>query len=207
MRTTFLVKVAAALACWALLGSVQAQEGDAAAGSGKFDTCLGCHGIPGYTNVYPTYYVPRLGGQNPQYIIAALKAYKSGERNHATMHANASTLSEQDMADVAAFIASVKVDDDPPPVVGNAEAGEKKNATCKACHGADGKATQPIYPNLSGQYEDYLIHALTGYKTGKRKNPIMMGMAQLLSEQDIADLAAFYASQSDWLTFVEYSPH
>ncbi len=204
MRTTNYFKITVAVACWALLGSVEAQEGDAATGKSKFNTCSGCHSIANYTNTYPTYRVPRLGGQNPQYIVAALKAYQAEQRNHATMHANAATLSEQDMADIAAFIASLKVDDDPPPVMGNAAAGKEKSATCIACHGADGKAILPIYPNLSGQYEDYLEKALTEYKTGKRKNPIMMGMAKLLSEEDIADLAAYYASQSDWLTIVEY---
>lgn len=79
-------------------------EGDAAAGKVKANTCMGCHGIKAYSNVYPTYHVPRLGGQSAEYIISALKGYKSGDRNHPTMHAQAASLSEQDMADIAAFI-------------------------------------------------------------------------------------------------------
>lgn len=78
--------------------------GDAQAGKVKANTCMGCHGIKGYSNVYPTYHVPRIGGQSAEVIISALKAYKSGERNHPTMHAQAVSLSEQDMADIAAFI-------------------------------------------------------------------------------------------------------
>lgn len=73
----------------------------------KFDTCAGCHSIPGYSNVYPSFRVPRIGGQNEQYIISALKAYKAGQRNHETMTSQAASLSDQDMADIAAFITSV----------------------------------------------------------------------------------------------------
>ncbi len=80
--------------------------GDAAAGKLKAETCMGCHGIATYKNVYPTYNVPKLGGQHAEYIVSALKAYKSGDRAHQTMHANASTMSEQDMQDIAAFFAS-----------------------------------------------------------------------------------------------------
>lgn len=79
--------------------------GDATAGKTKAQPCLGCHGIPGYFNVYPSYRVPKVGGQHPEYIIAALKAYQSGQRAHATMQAQAATLTEQDMADIAAFFA------------------------------------------------------------------------------------------------------
>jgi cytochrome c553 len=78
--------------------------GDAEAGREKANTCMGCHGIDSYTNVYPTYHVPKLGGQPEQYIVSALKAYRSGERNHPTMRAQATSMSDQDMEDVAAFL-------------------------------------------------------------------------------------------------------
>jgi cytochrome c553 len=81
-------------------------EGDAKAGAIKAYTCLGCHGVPGYNNVYPTYRVPKLGGQSADYLVAALRQYRAGERLHATMHAQASSLSDQDMADIAAFLTS-----------------------------------------------------------------------------------------------------
>lgn len=80
--------------------------GDAEAGQVKAIACMGCHAIPGYSNVYPTYHVPRVGGQHAEYIVAALKAYKAKERSHPTMQAQASTLSEQDMQDIAAFFSS-----------------------------------------------------------------------------------------------------
>lgn len=88
------------------VSSVQAFEGDPAAGRVKADSCLGCHAIPTYTNTYPTYHVPKVGGQNEAYIISALLAYRSGQRAHDTMHINALALSDQDIADIAAFFAS-----------------------------------------------------------------------------------------------------
>ncbi|MCX7072511.1 MAG: cytochrome c [Gammaproteobacteria bacterium] len=94
-----LIALTAALSC----GTASA-VGDAAAGKVKAYTCYGCHGIVNYTNVYPSYHVPKLGGQHPDYIVAALKAYKSGERRHPTMTAQAANLSDQDMADIAAYL-------------------------------------------------------------------------------------------------------
>ena len=77
--------------------------GDPVAGKTKASTCLGCHGVPGYTNVYPTFHVPKLGGQHAQYLVAAMQAYQAGQRRHDTMHAQINNLSEQDMEDIAAF--------------------------------------------------------------------------------------------------------
>lgn len=71
-------------------------------------TCTGCHGIPFYKNAAPNYHVPRIGGQNEAYIVAALKAYRSGERSHETMKAQAGSLSDQDIADISAYFASLK---------------------------------------------------------------------------------------------------
>ena len=81
---------------------------------------------------------------------------------------------------------------------GNAAAGKGKATTvCSGCHGADGNKTlDGSYPRLAGQYPDYLSKVLHDYKSGKRKNPIMMGQAQGLSEQEIADLAAYFGSLS-----------
>ncbi|ORE89402.1 Cytochrome c4 [Oceanococcus atlanticus] len=88
-----------------LLSALSAQAaGDVEAGKVKADTCMGCHGIVGYTNAYPTYRVPRLGGQHAAYLEAALKAYRSGDRKHPTMHAQAATMSDQDIADLAAWL-------------------------------------------------------------------------------------------------------
>ena len=83
-------------------------DGDAAVGRKKAETCLGCHAIPGYFSVYPSYHVPKLGGQNSKYIESALKQYRDGGRQHDTMHANAANLSDQDMADIGAYIESYR---------------------------------------------------------------------------------------------------
>lgn len=99
--------MASALAAMSIafaLPAFAAETGDAAAGAEKKSMCAGCHGIPGYHTVYPEVYkVPKLGGQYPGYIVKALTAYKSGERNHPTMRAIAASLSEKDMADLAAY--------------------------------------------------------------------------------------------------------
>lgn len=80
--------------------------GDSAAGRNKAGNCIGCHGVTSYSNVYPTYSVPRLGGQHVDYIVAALQAYKNGDRKHSTMHAQAADLSDQDMQDIASYFAT-----------------------------------------------------------------------------------------------------
>lgn len=188
--------------CAVLAGAAQA-AGDPAAGKTKFATCTGCHAIPGYTNAYPTYHVPRLGGQHADYVVAALKAYQAGERQHPTMHANAFSLDERDMQDIAAYLASFKPAAEPYPIRGNAAAGKTKSASCAACHGPDGNGNIPLYPRLAGQHEDYLHKVLQDYQSGARKNVVMKGMATPLSAQDIADLAAYFASQPKGLVVVD----
>jgi cytochrome c553 len=90
-----------------LLPAASANAGDAQAGKVKAYTCTGCHGIPGYNNVYPTYKVPKIGGQNYEYLVASLKAYRAGERHHSTMELQAASLSDTDIEDVAAYFASL----------------------------------------------------------------------------------------------------
>ena len=91
------------------VSSSQAVEGRASVGQKKVSMCVGCHGIPGYRTTFPDNYpVPKLGGQHADYIVGALKAYRSGDRIHPTMSSVAASLSEQDMADVAAYFAGKK---------------------------------------------------------------------------------------------------
>ncbi len=100
--------VAIVLACTALTATAAARAaGDIAKGKVLSQTCLGCHGITDYTNVYPTYRVPKLAGQSAAYIVHALEEYKSGARSHLTMHAQASSLSQQQMEDIAAYFQSL----------------------------------------------------------------------------------------------------
>jgi cytochrome c553 len=168
-----------------------AAAADVARGAKLAYTCHGCHGIPNYKNAYPVYSVPKLGGQHAAYMVAALKEYKSGDRSHATMHAQAVSLSDNDLADIAAYLGGQELKPTGRPVGTAPKAGQ----TCVACHGNDGVGIMPEYPNLAGQHEDYIANSLRSYKTGVRKNAIMSGMAQPLEEQDIRELAKYYSSQ------------
>lgn len=170
--------------------------GDPAAGKIKFYTCKGCHSIPGYTNAYPTYHVPKIGGQYEPYLIAALQAYKEGARTHGSMAGNAGALSDQDMADLAAYLAKFESKSQEGPVTGDVAKGKALAEKCAACHGADGNAPAPNFPRLAGQYESYLVKAIQDYQSGKRQNPVMQSMVQGLTEAQIRDLAAYYASQT-----------
>jgi cytochrome c553 len=167
-------------------------DGNAATGKVLAYTCHGCHGIPNYKNAYPNYSVPKLGGQHVTYLQNALKAYASGERAHPTMRSHAVTMSEQDRADIAAYLASkpapaAQVVGTPPPVT----------QVCASCHGADGaKTISGDYPILAGQYRDYLVQALKDYKSGKRKNPIMAGIISGVDEKDFEAIAEFFSRQT-----------
>lgn len=86
--------------------SIAVAQGDAAAGRLAAETCIGCHGVEGYFNVYPSYHVPKIGGQNAGYLAAALKAYRDGSRKHDTMHANAVSLSDKAIEDISAYFQS-----------------------------------------------------------------------------------------------------
>ncbi len=92
----------------AIAGAASAHaSGDKAAGRALVYTCHGCHGVEGYANAYPNYPVPRIGGQNEQYLITALHEYQSGERKHPTMMAQAQSLSDKDINDIAAYLSGL----------------------------------------------------------------------------------------------------
>lgn len=82
-----------------------------------------------------------------------------------------------------------------PAVAGDPEAGQAKSTTCTACHGTDGNSVNPAWPSIAGQHESYIISQLQAYRDGTRNDPLMAGMAAGLSDTDMADLAAYYASQ------------
>ena len=88
--------------------ATQPKVGDAARGKQLTYTCQGCHGVTGYKNAYPNYHVPRIGGQSEIYLTNALTEYKKGTRKHPTMQAQAQSFSDQDIADIAAFLSTVK---------------------------------------------------------------------------------------------------
>jgi cytochrome c553 len=166
--------------------------GDPARGKELSYTCLGCHGIPDYKNVYPTYSVPELLGQHPGYIVAALKEYKNGERSHATMHEQATSLSDQDMLDIAAYFGADALKPSAAPV-GTAPA---KVALCGSCHGQNGVGITDDYPTLAGQHADYLERALHEYAHGDRKNAIMPNFVNGLTNKDMEEIAVYFSHQS-----------
>lgn len=168
-----------------------AVKGDAVRGKAISYTCLGCHGVDGYRNAYPNYSVPKLTGQHPEYIIAALQEYKGDQRSHVTMHSQASTLSDQDMADIAAYFSGTPLTAGPAPA--DAPPAPPAVAVCAACHGATGISAVPNYPNLAGQHADYLRREIAEYKDGGRKNAIMSGMAATIKDADVAALADYYS--------------
>ena len=168
-----------------------AAAADAERGAKLAYTCHGCHGHPNYKNAYPIYNVPKLGGQHAAYLAVALKAYASQERAHPTMHSHAVIMSEQDIQDVAAYLAGQELK----PTGKAVGTAPKAAQTCVACHGIDGIGILPEYPNLAGQYEDYLRVALKAYRSGQRKNAVMAGMAAPLTDADIKELARYYSKQ------------
>ena len=189
------------LAPLAVQAQVPAVTGDATRGKALAYTCNGCHAIPNYKNVYPTYSVPKLHGQRAQYLAAALKEYKSGDRSHGTMHSQAASMNEQDMADVAAYLAGPNVLTDSKTDVKPSDR-PKASEVCLACHGTNGVGITADYPTIAGQHRDYIERALTDYQKGARKNPIMAGMVATLTKQDIEELAAYYSSQTPALSVV-----
>jgi cytochrome c553 len=196
-RPNVLAWVAGATALSFCIAYSARAAGDPVKGEQKFYTCYGCHGVETYRNAYPNYSVPKLRHQNAAYIVSALKEYKDGDRPHPTMHAQASSLSDQDMQDIAAYLQgsdpvkpATEVSDSPP----------KQAAPCAACHGATGLGVpaplDPKPPVLAGQHEDYLREALKSYHNKRRQNVVMDAMAQLLTtEEDIKVVADYFAHQ------------
>lgn len=185
--------------------AAQAQDikGDAARGAKINASCIGCHGIPGYQSSFPEVHrVPMISGQNDKYIIGALNAYKRGERKHGTMRAIASSLSEQDIADLAAYYAA---DGGPAGSAGAATpppevAALLTKGACASCHGADfNKPIDGSYPKIAGQYPDYLYSALKSYKIEGsnqvgRGNAIMSAQVKQFSNKELKMLANYLGS-------------
>ena len=208
-----------ALAVATVTSFSQAQEvtGDVKAGGQKIAMCIGCHGIVGYHASFPEVYkVPMISGQNAAYIASALHAYKKGDRKHPTMRAIAETMSEQDIADVAAYYTqSGKTDAVLPAQPKNAptvQAAELlKKGACVSCHGDNfAKPIDPSYPHLAGQHADYLYVALKSYKiennakTG-RNNAIMGAIAKQFSNAELKALAGYISTVDGDLKVVPQS--
>jgi cytochrome c553 len=185
------VKAVALLLAAVLFTQPALAEGDAEAGKELGYTCLGCHGIEGYRNAYPSYRVPKLGGQKAGYIETALMGYRAGTRKHPTMAAQATSLTDQEIADVAAYLATLGADT--VAAGGTDGASFDKAVACAACHGQNGISVNAAWPTLAGQHEDYLLNALKQYRDGSRGEPVMSAQAALIAEEDVARLALYFS--------------
>ena len=198
--------------------SAQAQDvqGNAKAAEGKIAMCIGCHGIKGYQASFPEVYrVPMISGQNAKYIASALNAYKKGDRKHPTMRGIATSLTDQDIADIAAYYSQHGVVEGASPVVAKAaddKVGELlKKGACVSCHGENfSKPVDPSYPKIAGQHKDFLFVALKSYKTENqatwgRANGVMGGVAKQFTNNELKALAAYIGSLDGELKTVPQS--
>jgi cytochrome c553 len=175
--------------------------GDAAAGQAKAVTCAACHGVDG-NSLNPEW--PSLAGQHESYIVKQLQAFKSGARQNVLMSGQAMALSDQDMADIAAYFAgqkpAAKAAD--PALVdvgqrlyrgGNKDAGVP---ACLACHGPDGLGNlTAAWPMVAGQQANYTAAQLAAYRSGERKTDgdtqIMRNVAARLTDDEIKAVASY----------------
>ncbi len=184
-----------------------AQAQDAAKGHEKAAMCIGCHGIIGYQASFPEVYkVPMISGQGAKYIVTALGEYKKGERKHPTMRAIATSLSDTDMADLAAYYEQLKPGDQAavPDALAKAPSPEVAallaKGACASCHGANfNKPIDGAYPKLAGQHADYLFAALRAYGTENhvylgRSNAIMAGQVKQFKRDELKAIASYLSS-------------
>jgi cytochrome c553 len=179
----------------------EAKPGDPIAAQKKVAMCIGCHGIPGYQASFPEVHkVPMISGQNAKYIAAALQGYKKGDRQHPTMKGIAASLTDQDIADLAAYYeASGKNLPPKAATVGLASpevAALLKKGNCASCHGEGLNTPIDGYPKLAGQHGDYVYVALKAYQTANnprvgRSNAIMGGQAKLFTLPELKVLAHY----------------
>lgn len=201
---TLLLKTAVAAATFfGAFGAWAQAAGDAKAGEAKAAMCIGCHGIPGYQNSFPEIHrVPMISGQAAGYISAALQAYRKGDRKHPTMRGIAGSLSDQDIADLAAYYSTHHQAKAPEQVKAPSAAVAKliEKGACVSCHGANfSTPIDPSYPKVAGQPADYLFVALKSYNVQGnphigRANPIMGGITQQFSNAELKQIAHYLAS-------------
>jgi cytochrome c553 len=184
----------------------QAAAGNPDEGRKRAEMCIGCHGIKGYQASFPEIYkVPMISGQGAGYLAAALTAYRKGDRKHPTRRAIATSLSDKDIADLAAFysqhggpVASAPPDGPAAPAADVAKLLER--GACASCHGANfSKPIDPSYPKLAGQYGDYLYVALKSYKTEGnanvgRNNAIMSTQVKQFSLTELRVISEYLSS-------------
>jgi cytochrome c553 len=201
---------ALAVACGTVSAQAQNVTGKVEDGAKKTAMCVGCHGIIGYQASFPEIHkVPKIAGQSATYIRSALAAYKAGDRKHPTMRAIADSLSDQDMADLAAYYAQLGVKEgDAPPATPAKQPSERVQAlitrdkanACTTCHGANfNTPNDGTDAKLAGPQADYLFVALKSYKVENhaqlgRSNGVMGGQAKKFTNAELKELAGYISS-------------
>jgi cytochrome c553 len=182
----------------------------------KVAMCIGCHGIKGYQGTFPEVYrVPMISGQSAAYIMAALTEYKQGDRKHPTMRSIATSLTEQDIKDIANYY-STNGGEGPGPGKESPAAPSPQvsallqKAACVSCHGANFSTPIQNYPRIAGQHSDYLFAALRAYKmennpTMGRNNAVMGAIAKQFSTKELKVLADYVGSLDGQLKTVPES--
>ena len=195
LRVRRFFAVAALAAAFPVAVVAVAAEPDTAPGGtarAKAHQCVGCHEIPGYKTAFPSVYpAPKIFGQNAEYIVAALRAYRDGARAHPSMVGVAAQLSDDDMRQIADFYAQNGDDGEKSP----AAAAPEIAAACAACHGDGGNRPIANYPKLAGQHRKFLVQAMRDYQNGARQNAVMAQQSAGWSRRDIAELAEYFAAQ------------
>jgi cytochrome c553 len=154
--------------------------------------CAGCHGEFG---VSATPGMPSLAGLDPKYTVAAMKAYKSGQRESELMKSMLASVTDPVMDNIALYYALQKPARSAALAAGDKAAGAAAAAGCAGCHGSDGVSANSAFPSLAGQDATYLASALAAYKQGTRKDETMKGLAAVLDDAAARNLAAFFNSQ------------
>lgn len=163
--------------------------GDQASGKKAAADCAGCHGEQGVSTNPAN---PSIAGQDAEYLLAALKAYKDGSRTEGTMKNAVAKLEQTTMKNLAAFYANQQPQ---APKVARPLSTAEWVQRCDRCHGVNGNSTDPRTPAIAAQRSDYLAKVLHAYQEGTRKDSVMAAMSSTLTDADIAGLAGYYARQ------------
>ncbi|HET7730779.1 MAG TPA: c-type cytochrome [Usitatibacter sp.] len=155
-------------------------------------SCASCHGEDGNTT---TPGVPSLAGQQPRYLVVATREYLMGERKTTPMHAKLRGLTSRETENVALYYASQEPKKRVAGTKGDPRAGEPLTAVCGGCHGVNGVSADTATPSLAGQDEKYLVESIKAYRTSRKRENMRLYITGL-GEKEIADIAAFYASQA-----------
>ena len=162
------------------------------AGKAAASSCAGCHGE---TGISKTPGMPSLVALDPKYFLAAMSAYKSGQRKNEMMKSLSAALSDADLNNLAFYYALQKPARAQTPAPGDQAAGKTAAAACGGCHGDGGVSANAATPSLAGQDAQYLAAATLAYKDSTRRDESMKGVAAALDDKSVKNIAAYYSAQ------------